>query len=92
MPLLSREKKQESVIVPKDLPVLDIRQSYNEPAQLLCGNKWIPSACLKCTDQKCIRYIDEEISCMDFSDFSYERDLNVCPVGAISWDYVIEKP
>lgn len=92
MPLLSREQKRASIAIPKCSSILDIKQNYNEPAKILCGEKWITSACLKCAGQKCIQYADEDISCMNFPEFSYERDLNVCPVGAISWDYSKEMP
>lgn len=92
MPLLSKGQKRNTIATPKCRSIYNIRQNYNEPAELLCGDEWITSACLKCTDQKCIRYIDEEISCREFPDFSYKRDLNVCPVEAISWNYSKEIP
>ena len=69
-----------------------VDQKYNEPARLWCNEEWVTAGCLRCTDPRCMKFIDAEISCRHFPDFSYERDLNVCPVGAIKWNFDKELP
>ena len=76
MPLLTKAKQRTVISALRDSNVRDIEQNYNEPAKLWCNEKWITAACLRCSDQRCIRYIDAEISCGSFSDFPYERNLN----------------
>ena len=92
MPLLTKAKQRTVISALRDSNVRDIEQNYNEPAKLWCNEKWITAACLRCSDQRCIRYIDAEISCGSFSDFPYERNLNVCPVDAIKWNFEKELP
>ena len=46
----------------------------------------------KMHEPRCMKFVDAEISCGDFSDFSYERNLNVCPVEAIRWNFDKELP
>ncbi len=92
MPLLTKAKQRTVISALRNSNVRDIEQKYNEPAKLWCNERWITSACLRCSDQRCIRYIDAEISCGSFSDFPYERNLNVCPVDAIKWNFEKELP
>ena len=92
MPLLTKAKQRTVISALRDSNVRDIEQNYNEPAKLWCNEKWITAACLRCSDQRCIRYIDAEINCGSFSDFPYERNLNVCPVDAIKWNFEKELP
>lgn len=92
MPLLTKAKQRTVISALWDSNVRDIEQNYNEPAKLWCNERWITAACIRCLDQRCMRYIDAEISCNYFGDFPYERDLNVCPVGAIKWNFEKELP
>ncbi len=92
MPLLTKTQKRTALSALRSSNVRDIKQNYNEPAQLRCGEEWITSACLRCASPQCMKFIDDEISCSHFPDFSYERDLNVCPVGAIQWNFDKELP
>ena len=92
MPLLTKAKQRTVISALRDSNVRDIEQNYNEPAKLWCNEKWITAACLRCSDQRCIRCIDAEISCGSFSDFPYERNLNVCPFDAIKWNFEKELP
>ena len=64
MPLLTKAKQRTVISALRDSNVRDIEQNYNEPAKAMVVNeKWITAACLRCSDQRCIRYIDAEISC-----------------------------
>lgn len=92
MPLLNKTEKRTFITSLKFANVKDIKQNYNEPAVLYNNGKWIMTSCLRCTSPRCIKYIDSDISCDYFSDFPYERDLKVCPVDAIKWDYNTELP
>ena len=92
MPLLTKAKQRTVISALRVPDVRDIEQNYNEPAKLWCNESWVTAACLRCTDQRCMRYIDAEISCSYFGDFPYERDLSVCPVGAIKWNFDKELP
>lgn len=92
MPLLTKAKQRSIISALRNSNVRAIEQNYNEPAKLWCNERWITAACLRCSEQRCIRYIDAEISCNFFGDFPYERDLNVCPVGAIKWNFEKELP
>lgn len=74
MPLLTKAKQRTVISALRDSNVRDIEQNYNEPAKLWCNEKWITAACLRCSDQRCIRYIDAEISCGSFSD-ALEDDI-----------------
>lgn len=92
MLLLTKVKRRTVISILRDINVRDIKQNYNEPASLSCNEKWITAACLRCIEQRCIKYNDNEISGNYFSDFPYERDFNVCPVSAIKWNYKKELP
>lgn len=56
MPLLTKAKQRTVISALRDSNVRDIEQNYNEPAKLWCNEKWITAACLRCSDQRCIRY------------------------------------
>lgn len=92
MPLLNREQERTTIAILNKHSVRDIEQNYNEPAKVLNNGKWTMSACLKCSNPRCIKYAEAEVACMDFPEFAYERDLNVCPVRAIKWNYIEEVP
>lgn len=92
MPLLTREEERTTVAVLNTQSVRAVEQTYNEPAKVLIDGNWIMSACLKCSNPRCMKYTEEEVVCTDFPEFAYDRDLNVCPVGAIKWDYTRELP
>lgn len=92
MPLLTREQERTTIAILNTHSVRAVEQTYNEPAKVLSDGNWIMSACLKCSNPRCIKYAEEEVVCTDFPEFAYERDLNVCPVGAIKWDYTSELP
>lgn len=92
MQLLNKTTKRNFISALQYSSVHDIKQKYNEPARLYCDGKWIISSCLRCTSPRCIKYIDAEISCSYFDNFPYERNLNVCPLNAIKWNYEKELP
>ena len=83
MPLLTKSQKRTTISALHSSDVRAVDQEYNEPARLWCNEEWVTAGCLRCTDPRCMKFIDADISCRHFPDFSYERDLNVCPVGAI---------
>ena len=83
MPLLTKKQKRTMISALRSSNVRAVDQKYNEPARLWCNEEWITAGCLRCTDPRCMKFTDAEISCRHFPDFSYERDLNVCPIGAI---------
>lgn len=92
MSLLSKTSKRNSLVVLSKLQPRDIAQEYGKPAKLLIGEQYIMSACMGCSDQPCMRFTEDEISCSEFPDFSYERNYAVCPVKAIQWDFTNEMP
>lgn len=92
MPLLNKEQERQTVAIVKATNIRDIEQDYNAPAKLLCGEQWIKASCLKCSKPKCLRYSQDEICSSEFPDFSFERDLHVCPVDSIKWNYKEEIP
>lgn len=92
MPLLIRDEKRTQISMPQAHAVQEVKQNYNEPAQLKADGRWFSAGCLRCIIPRCIKYHDEEISCGDFSDFSYERVPDVCPTAAIKWDFKEEMP
>lgn len=87
MLLLTKTQKRTTISALRSSNVRAIEQNYNEPARLWCNEEWVTSACLRCTEPRCMKFIDAEISCGDFPDFSYERNLDVCPVEAIKWNF-----
>lgn len=92
MPLLTKKQKRTTISSLRSSDVQAVDQKYNEPARLWCKEEWITAGCLRCTEPRCMRFIDSEISCRYFPDFSFERNLNVCPVGAIKWNFDKELP
>lgn len=92
MPLLTKSQKRTTISALRSSDVRAVDQKYNEPARLWCNEEWVTAGCLRCTDPRCMKFIDAEINCRHFPDFSYERDLNVCPVGAIKWNFDKELP
>ena len=92
MPLLTKKQKRTMISALRSSNVRAVDQKYNEPARLWCNEEWITAGCLRCTDPLCMKFTDAEISCRHFPDFSYERDLNVCPIGAIKWNFDKELP
>lgn len=92
MPLLSREERRNCVALPKLRRIDSICQSYGETASLSGNGRKISGACIKCKNPRCMRFPEPYISCPEFEEFSYERNINVCPVDAISWDYSKESP
>lgn len=92
MLLLTKTQKRTTISALRSSNVRAIEQNYNEPARLWCNEEWVTSACLRCTEPRCMKFIDAEISCGDFPDFSYERNLDVCPVEAIKWNFDKELP
>lgn len=92
MSLLTKTQKRTVISILHSSNVRAIEQNYNEPARLWCGEKWIKSSCLRCIEPRCIKFAEDEISGNAFSDFSYERNLNVCPVEAIKWNFDKELP
>lgn len=92
MPLLTKTQKRTLLSILRFSHVQAIEQNYNEPARLCFDEEWVTSACLRCIEPRCIKFVDNEIRCNDFSDFSYERKLNVCPVEAIKWNFDKELP
>lgn len=92
MPLLTKSQKRTTISALRSSDVRAVDQKYNEPTRLWCNEEWVTAGCLRCTDPRCMKFIDAEINCRHFPDFSYERDLNVCPVGAIKWNFDKELP
>ena len=80
MPLLTKKQKRTMISALRSSNVRAVDQKYNEPARLWCNEEWITAGCLRCTDPRCMKFTDAEISCRHFPDFSYERDLNVAPL------------
>lgn len=80
MSLLSKTSKRNSLVVLSKLHPRDIAQEYGKPAKLSIGEQYIMSTCMGCSDQPCMRFTKDEISCSEFPDFSYERNYAVCPV------------
>ena len=92
MPLLTKSQKRTIISALRSSDMRAVDQKYNEPARLWCNEEWVTAGCLRCTDPRCMKFIDAEINCRHFPDFSYERDLNVCPAGAIKWNFDKELP
>ena len=92
MPLLTKSQKRTIISALRSSDMRAVDQKYNEPARLWCNEEWVTAGCLRCTDPRCMKFIDAEINCRHFPDFSYERDLNVCPAGAIKWNFDKEFP
>lgn len=92
MPLLSKEEKRNSIALPKINQIDSVTQRYGETAIIRGKGRSISGACLKCRNPRCMRFPEAYISCPEFEDFSYERNNNVCPVDAISWDYSKDIP
>lgn len=42
--------------------------------------------CLGCLNPRCMSFSEEEIECNYIEGFPYDRNTNVCPVEAISWN------
>jgi len=91
MSLLNRTQRRKSLVFYNSTPS-DIDQEYNKPARLLINGAWVPSVCLSCIDQPCMKLSESEISCDEFPDFAYEHNNSVCPMDAIRWDYDAEVP
>lgn len=92
MPLLNREERRTSIALPKDNRVRNVSQVYGKNAVIDCGSCRIEGACLKCRNPRCMKYTESLIKCPEFPDFSYEHNLNVCPIDAIKWNYSLELP
>lgn len=92
MPLLSKEERRNSIALPQIGKIDCVNQCYGESAKIRGNNKIISGACIKCKNPTCIRLQEASVICPGFDDFSYERNDNVCPVNAISWDSSKEMP
>lgn len=92
MPLLTREKQRSYVALPKLTNIETVTQNYEENAVISNKSSSVIGACLKCANPRCIKYTEALIKCEEFEDFSYERNLSVCPVDAIRWNYSLELP
>ena len=76
MRLLTKAQNRSKISLLHCSELQSIKQNYNEPAQLLCGEKWLSAACLRCANPRCIKFTDLEISCEQIPDFSYDRNYN----------------
>ena len=68
MPLLAKTQKRTTISALRSSNVRAIEQNYNEPARLWRNEEWVTSACLRCTEPRCMKFIDAEISCGVFLD------------------------
>ena len=91
MSLLNRTQRRKNLKV-FGMPPRAIEQNYNNPATLLINGVRVPSGCIGCVDQPCLKLSEPEIYCEVFPGFAYERNNAVCPINAISWDYTTESP
>ncbi len=92
MSLLNKSTQRRSLVLFSVMYPRDIEQEYEKPARLLLDGQYVQTACMGCGDQPCIRFSEDEISCPEFPDFSYERDFSVCPMKAIRWNYENDSP
>lgn len=92
MSLLSKGTQRKSLVVFSAMYPSEIYQEYEEPARLLLNGHYVFASCMGCSDQPCMRFSEHDVSCPEFSNFSYERNYSVCPVNAIHWNYEDETP
>nr|MBN1228853.1 4Fe-4S binding protein [Anaerolineae bacterium] len=51
-----------------------------------------PSTCIRCLDAPCMYYSEDEIQIGIFTDFPYDKNNEVCPTKAISWEEDFSSP
>ena len=69
MPLLTKSQKRTIISALRSSDMRAVDQKYNEPARLWCNEEWVTAGCLRCTDPRCMKFIDAEINCRHFPDF-----------------------
>ena len=52
----------------------------------------IKYGCMKCNSPFCMQLSPSKILIPEIEEFSYDKNINVCPVNAISWNYCDEIP
>ena len=48
--------------------------------------------CLGCLNPRCMFFEDADIECSEISGFPNDQSKEVCPVGALKWDYIQNIP
>lgn len=88
----NRTQNRNGLYVFRAIQPRAIDQEYLRPARLLLNGYWNYSFCLGCANPKCMFFSDDEIRCSEFPDFAYDRNNNVCPFNAMSWNYEADVP
>lgn len=92
MQVFKETANRQEISVLKEIPVR-IEYIYGSPATsfFLDGNQ-CSVGCIGCTNPKCMQFEEQEIGCEELADFPNDRNLNVCPVDALSWDATSDTP
>jgi Fe-S-cluster-containing hydrogenase component 2 len=90
MRIFTENNKNNVIGLLKVLPNTSVEHYEGKPSKWIHIGKDgmktdIPSSCIHCKTQNCFHFDNHAIS-SDISAFSFDRNLNVCPVGAMSWD------
>ncbi len=88
MQVFKKNLEHKDILLFDTLPT-EIIYKGNAPAKMVYpnGDKH-KSTCIGCQNPFCIYFDESEIECKELSDFSSDKNLNVCPVDAIEWDII----
>lgn len=85
MSTLNKKTKRSNLYIINN-KINSINYKSGSPSEIITNKAIFISSCLQCAEPKCIYYYDDEYICSDFSEFSYERNNNVCPISAITFE------
>ena len=92
MRIFSETTNRSSISVLKDIPSR-IEYTSGEPSKAYFDNGQCCSiGCLGCTNPRCMKFEENEITCSEVDNFPSDQSLNVCPVDALTWDSELDIP
>lgn len=92
MQVFKETASRQEISVLKEIPIW-IKYVHGFPATLYFSDEnYCSVGCIGCINPRCMQFEAYEISCEELADFPNDKNLNVCPVDAISWDTASDTP
>lgn len=83
---------RRAISVLREIPIR-IEYAHGSPAtSYFSDGDYCDIGCIGCINPKCMQFEAYEIECGEIQDFPNDKNLNVCPVDALSWNVASDTP
>ena len=86
MQIFKKEINKQNLGILKEIPNKLILAQGKPGVSCLKNGKKCHIGCLGCKNPRCIFFSEDEIECTQIDSFPNDKNTNICPVDAITWD------